>query len=58
MSELRVVAIALSAIAMVFGFIATGIIYERGSIVGAIANFILGFMNMMLFVMNMLGWKI
>lgn len=53
MSNLEMVATILSGMAMILCFIATGIIYERGHIVGAFANFAIGFMNMMLFVMNM-----
>ena len=53
MSNLEMVATILSGMAMILCFIATGIIYERGNIVGSFINFIIGFMNMMLFVMNM-----
>ena len=53
MSNLEMVATTLSGIAMVLCFIASGMVYERGNIVGAFANFAIGFMNMMLFVMHM-----
>ena len=53
MSNLEMIATILSGMAMVLCFIVAGIIYERGYIVGAFANFAMGFMNMMLFVMHM-----
>ena len=53
MSNLEIVATILSGMAMILCFIASGMIYERGNIVGAFANFSIGFMNMMLFVMHM-----
>lgn len=53
MSNLEIVGTILSGMAMILCFIASGITYERGFIVNAIINFMLGFMNMMLFVMYM-----
>ena len=53
MINLEMVATILSGVAMIFCFIASGIIYARGFIGVSFANFILGFINMMFFVMHM-----
>ena len=58
MSELRVIAIAMSAIALIMGFIMSGRMFERESENGWIINFILGIINLMFFALNIAGWKI
>lgn len=58
MSELRVIAIALSAIALIMCFIMAGRMFERESENGWIINFILGIINLMFFALNIAGWKI